>query len=200
MDNGGQFAARGEAPDWLAEFNMRNSPENLHDKKWMALGAKPDAPALRTLTYDQNHPGEFHALYRSSYYAQAAPFDFLRECIVREQLGQTGGLDFVCVLSSASALLGYEFGAHSPLMQQMVLQLDRQIEQLLADLGRAVGETGFSLALAGGHGAPPEPRPESRARMAVNGETLARNVATALAANRPGAVGEVRVPVPLSRY
>jgi Type I phosphodiesterase / nucleotide pyrophosphatase len=187
MDNAGQFVARGQAPEWLAEFNTRTSPDNLHDAKWMALGAKPDAPALRTLTYDQNHPGQFHALYRSSYFAQAATFDLLRECIVREQLGQNGGLDFVCVISNASALLGYEIGAHSPLMQQMILQLDRQIETLLADLGRALGETGFALALAGGHGAPPEPLAGRRARMVVNGETLARNLATALATNRPGA-------------
>lgn len=194
MDDGGQFAARGEAPDWLAEFNMHNSPENLHGAKWMALGAKADTPALRTLIYDQNHPAEFQALYRSSFFAQAAPFDFLRECIVRGQLGQTGGLDFVCVLSSASALLGYEFGAHSPLMQEMVLRLDLQIEQLLADLGRAVGETGFALALAGGHGVPPEPALEGRARMTVGGEALARNVATALAANGPSAVEKYVYP------
>ncbi len=159
MDNAGQFVARGQAPEWLAEFNTRTSPENLHGAPWMALGAKPDAPALRTLTYDQNHPGQFQALYRSSYFAQSALFDFLRECIMHEQLGQTGGLDFVCVLSSASALLGYQTGAHSPLMQEMVLRLDRQIEQLLPDLGRAVGETGFALVLAGGHGASPPRNP-----------------------------------------
>jgi Type I phosphodiesterase / nucleotide pyrophosphatase len=194
MDNSGQFAARGGAPDWLAEFNTRNSPENLHNAKWMAVGAKADAPPLRTLTYDQNHPGEFLALYRSSPFAQAAPFDLLRECIVRERLGQTGSLDFVCVLSSASALLGYETGGRSPLMQQMVLQLDRQIEALLADLGRVVGDTGFALALVGGHGAPPEPAPGSRMRMAVSGEALARSVATALAANKLGAVEKYVYP------
>jgi Type I phosphodiesterase / nucleotide pyrophosphatase len=187
MDSAGQFFARGDAPEWLAEFNTGTSPENLHNMKWMALGAKPDAPPLRTLTYDQNHPGEFRALYRSSYFAQAAPFDLLRECITREQLGQTGGIDFVCVLSSASALLGYETGARSPLMQQMVLQLDRQIETLLTDLGHAVGESGFAIAIVGGHGAPPEPPLESRARMAVGGEALAKHVAASLAANKLGA-------------
>ena len=152
MDSGGQFTARGEAPEWFGEFNTRNSPENLHGAKWMAIGAKADAPPLRTLTYDQNHPGEFQALYQSSYLAQAAPFNLLRECIMRERLGQTGGLDFVCVLSRASALLGYETGARSPLMQQMVLQLDREVEALLAELVRTVGESGFALALVGGHG------------------------------------------------
>jgi hypothetical protein len=194
MDSGGQFTARGEAPEWFGEFNTRNSPENLHGAKWMAIGAKSDAPPLRTLTYDQNHPVEFQALYRSSPWAQAAPFNLLRECIMRESLGQKGGLDFVCVLSSASALLGNETGARSPLMQQMVLQLDREIEALLAELVRTVGESGFALALAGGHGIPPEPAAESRARMAVNGEAVAQSVAKALDANKFGAVQKYVYP------
>jgi Type I phosphodiesterase / nucleotide pyrophosphatase len=194
MDSGGQFAARGEAPEWFGEFNTRNSLENLHGAKWMALGVKADAPPLRTLAYDQNHPVEFQELYRSSHFAQAAPFSLLRECIVRERLGQNGGLDFVCVLSSASALLGNETGARSPLMEQMVLQLDREIEAVLADLVRAVGESGFALALAGGHGAPPEPKPESRARMTVNGEALAQSVAKTLDANKFGAVQKYVYP------
>jgi hypothetical protein len=194
MDTGGQFTARGEAPEWFGEFNARNSPENLHGAKWMALGAKADAPPLRTLTYDQNHPVEFQALYQSSYFAQAAPFALLRECIVRERLGQTGGLDFVCMISGASAMLGYETGSRSLLMQQMVLQLDREIEALLADLGRAVGETGFALALAGGHGLPPEPTAESRARMAVSGEAVAQSIAKALDVNKFGAVQKYVYP------
>jgi hypothetical protein len=194
MDSGGQFTARGGAPEWFGEFNTRNSPENLHDAKWMALGAKADAPPLRTLTYDQNHPGDFQALYRSSPFAQAAPLNLLRECIVRERLGQGDGLDFVCVLSRASALLGYEIGGRSPFMQQMVLQLDREIEALLAELVRAVGESGFALALVGGHGAPPEPKAESRARMTVNGEALAQSVAGTLDANKFGAVQKYVYP------
>jgi hypothetical protein len=194
MDSGGRFAARGEAPEWLDEFNTRNSPERLHGAKWQALGVKADAPPLRTLDYDQNHPGQFQALYRSSYFAQEAPFEMLRECLVRERLGQNGGLDFVCVISGASSLLGNETGSRSPLMREMTLRLDRQMEALLAGLTRTLGETGFALAFAGGHGAPPKPSPESRARMAVNGEAVAQSVAKALSANRLGTVQKYVYP------
>ncbi len=194
MDGGGQFVARGETPEWLGEFNTKNSPENLHNAKWQAVGAKPGEPPLRTLTYDQNHPGEFQALYRSSYYAQAAPFELLRASLMQDGLGQTQGLDFVCVISSASALLGNELGARSSLMPQMALQLDRQIEALLADLVRTVGENGFALAVVGGHGAPPLPTSQTRARMAVNGETLAQSIAKTLAANQLGSVEKYVYP------
>ncbi len=194
MDGGGQFAARGDTPEWLGEFNTKNSPENLHNAKWMALGAKPGAPPLRTLTYDQNHPGQFQTLYRSSYYAQAAPFELLRESIVRERLGQSEGLDFACVISSAAAQLGHETGAGAHLMLQMALRLDREIEALLADLVRTVGENGFALAVVGGHGVPPLPSAQNRARMAVNGEALAQGVARALNANQFGAVEKYVYP------
>jgi Type I phosphodiesterase / nucleotide pyrophosphatase len=194
MDNGGQFTARGEPREWLEDFNAKHSPENLHNAKWVAVNAKPDAPALRTLAYNQNHPGEFQALYSSSYFAQTAPFDLLRELIVREALGQRDTLDFVTVLSRASALLGNETGSRSPLLTQMRLRLDRELEALLADLGRAVGDAGFSLALVGGHGAPPEPPAPARSRMAVNGEALAGNIAKALDANKFGAVEKYVYP------
>jgi hypothetical protein len=194
MDSGGEFATRGEAPEWLAAYNSRNSPETLHNARWLAAGAKPDAPALRVLTYDQNHPGGFTALYKSSPFAQSAVFDLLGECMERERLGQTDAFDFVCVLSTATAMLGYETGAQSPLMQQMVLQLDRRLEALMGDLVKAFGENGFNVALAGAHGAPPLPAPETRARMAVNGEKVAQAVAGALAANSFGAVRKYVYP------
>jgi hypothetical protein len=194
MDAGGQFATRGDAPEWLAAYNSRNSPESLHNARWLAAGAKTDAPALRVLTYDQNHPGVFTALYKSSPFAQSAGFDLLAECMERERLGQTEAFDFVCVLSSAAAMLGYETGAQSPLMQQMVLQLDRRLEALLGDLAKGGGENGFSIALAGAHGAPPLPAPETRARMAVNGESVAQAIAGALAANSFGAVRKFVYP------
>src|SRR5580704_8532944 len=103
MDAGGEFATRGDAPEWLAAYNSRNSPETLHNAKWLAVGAKADTPPLRVLSYDQNHPGGFAALYKSSPFAQSAGFDLLDECLQRENLGQSDTFDFVCVLSSATA-------------------------------------------------------------------------------------------------
>ena len=67
-------------------------------------------------------------------------------------------------------------------MKQMVLQLDQQLDYLLTRLKNGPGETAFNLVLAGAHGAPPDPAPESRARMAVLGESVARTVDRALRA------------------
>jgi hypothetical protein len=185
MDERGTFAARGAMPDWLAAYNRQKPIENLHNARWMAVMARKDAPPLRLLTYDGARAEDFFSLYRSSPFAQMAQFEFLAELVAREQLGQGGTSDLVCLLLGSTARLGYETGAYSPLMQQMILQLDRHVEFLLETLRRAPGEGGFSVVLAGAHGAPPAPAAETRARMAVPGEALAQSIQKALGAAGP---------------
>ncbi|SPF53644.1 hypothetical protein SBA4_5770005 [Candidatus Sulfopaludibacter sp. SbA4] len=155
IDDNGQFSTLPDPPDWLAAFNAARNPDSLHDARWLALGARPDAPALRTLNFSPERPAEFLALYKSSYYAQDVQFDLALELIAREKMGQTGTFEFLCILAGSTGLLGYETGAVSPLMRQLTLRLDRQIESLLNQLTKAPGEKNFSLVVAGAHGAPP---------------------------------------------
>ena len=114
--------------------------------------------------------------------------------MARERIGQGETQDFVCLLSGSSSLLGYETGGGSPLMPQMTLQLDRQLEGLLNRLTITPGETAFNLVLAGAHGAPPLPGADSRARMAVNGESIAQAVDKALTATGAGHVTRYLYP------
>jgi len=185
LDERGQFASRGAMPDWLAAYNRQKPIENLHDAHWMALMARAGAPPLRILTYNAAHAEDFLSLYRASPFAQMAQFEFLAELVLREQLGQGSTSDFACVLLGSTARLGYETGAYSPLMEQMILQLDRHVEFLLETLRRATGEGGFNLVLMGAHGAPPAPLPDARPRMAVSGEALAQGIQKSLGTNGP---------------
>lgn len=180
MDETGQFVAREKAPEWLAEYNRLHPIENIHNSKWMALGAGPDVPPLRTLTYNPACPEEFFALYRSSPFAQAAHFEFLRELIARERLGLGEGLDFLAVALAPLASLGYEVGADSPLIDQMVLNLDREIAFALGALNKLLGPGNYNLVFTAAHGAPRAPDAASRGRMAVSGEVLARSIERAL--------------------
>jgi hypothetical protein len=194
MHQYGRFATAGEAPDWLPGFNSLTPPENAQGAQWMAAGARQGAPPLRTLAFDPAHPEQFEALYRASPFSQAAQFDLLGEMLTRERLGQGSTVDFVTVLCGASELLGYEMGGRSPLMPQMILQLDKRIETLLAQLGRTVGDGGFNLVLAGAHGAPPLPSADARSGFSVNGEALAQAVDKALAASGAGRVRKYLYP------
>ena len=188
MDEGGRFVASGDAPDWLAGYNEQRGPDAHRNAKWLAVGAAPDAPPLRTLTWSADHASEFVTLYKSSPFGQGTQFDFAGELIAREKLGQGSTVDLVCLLSSSTALLGYEAGARSPLMQQMAMHLDRRIEALINQLAKVPGETAFNLIVAGAHGAPPEPTPEFRERAAVKGESVAQLVQKSLTATGMGRV------------
>lgn len=180
MDSQGQFNTRGNAPEWLAEHNGERPLDQLHDKKWTAVGAGAGLPPLRTLTYDPKRPEEFLALYQSSPFCQDAQFELLRKLIVAEKLGQGQTLDFVFVSLGSMALLGYEMGSSSALMGQMTLQLDRQIQQTLDLLNKAPWKNNYNLIFAAAHGAPPDPDPALRSRMAISGESVARAIGRAL--------------------
>ena len=195
MDPRGAFTTLGEPPEWLVEFNSLRPPDNYHDATWIALGAKAGAPPLRTLTYDAEHPEQFLNLFQASYLGQAAQFDLLTSLIEKERLGQGESFDFVCLLAGSTAKLGYEVGGGlSPLMLQMVLRLDQQLESLLGRLKAGPGENGFDLVLAGAHGAPRLPTEASRARMVVEGESVAQTVDRALAAGGLGRVTRYLYP------
>ena len=146
----------------------------------MAVNAAPDSPPLRTLTFDGERPREFLSLYQASPFGQTALFDFAGELVAHDKLGQGDDPDLLCIMDGSAALLGYETGGRSPLMSQMVLQLDRRVETLLNQLSHAVGENGFNLVLCAAHGAPPEPPPAARPRMAVAGEAIAQAVESAI--------------------
>jgi hypothetical protein len=188
MDERCQFASGADAPDWLADYNRLAPVESAHNAEWMALGARVGAPPLRTLRFDPNKPEEYLALYKSSPFAEEAQFAFLAELIARERLGQGDTFDFVCLVAGSSALLGYETGGRSPLMEQMTLQLDRHLEALFSKLDEKPGANAFSLALTAAHGAPPAPAEASRVRMAVRGGDIAHEVQRSLESNGNGSV------------
>lgn len=194
MDERGQFQTNGTSPDWVKPFNDRTGLDKLRDARWIVPGVRADAPPLRTLTYDANHPQQFFNLYRASPYAQDAQFDFVSELIAHEGLGQKSTTDILCVLCGSMELLGYETGGRSALMDQMVLQFDRRLETLLAQLSHSPGDAAFNLALVAGHGAPDAPPDAARARMAVDGESVAHRVEAALAAHGMGHVEKFLYP------
>jgi hypothetical protein len=180
----GSFAAQGKAEyaDWLAQFNQANDPAKLRNTSWIALGAKQGAPPLRTLTYDPARPEEFLALYWASPAGQLAQMNLVREVVAQQRLGQGQGMDLLTVALGSLALLGYEVGGDSPLMRELVLHLDKQVEALLAFLDKNLGPRNYALAFTAAHGAAPDPDGR-RAELAIPGEMVARTINQALSAH-----------------
>jgi hypothetical protein len=159
----------GAEAEWVDAFRQSHSPDRFKNAKWQALQADANAPPLRVLLDDP--ADDFMTLYNASPFAQETQFDFLRTAITEEKLGQGLGLDFVTVILSQTALLGYEVGADSPLMREMVLHLDRQIELTFEALKK---HPGVGLAFAAAHGAPDH---DGRR---VNGASIAQAINQAL--------------------
>jgi len=188
MDDRGEFSVNGgEEPIWMAAFNQQNSPENLRDAKWVALGARDSAPPLRTLGADN-----FYALYKASPYAQSAQIAMVRELIVQEKIG-AANFDMLAIVSEPMEMLGYETGADSPLMREMVLHLDRQIALLLDTLDHAVGAQNYAFVFTGAHGAPRGRETGTSPGIAVRGETVARVIEQALSGKPDAGAGKDRV-------
>jgi hypothetical protein len=163
-----------EEPAWMGAFRQSHSPDRFKNAKWQALQAEPNAPPLRTLVDDPARRDEFTALYNASPFAQEDQFDLLRSIIAEEKLGQGAGFDFVGVVLNSTALLGYEVGADSPLMREIVLHLDRQIESTLELLRRIAGPGNFGLAFTGAHGV------ASLGATAIDGAMVAQTIDKAL--------------------
>lgn len=193
-DEEGHFATHDDPPEWLDEYNRLKRIADFHGAEWLALGAKPGAPALRTLQYDPARPRDFLSLYEASPFGQGAEFEFFEELLTRERIGQGDTFDLACLLTGSTARLGYETGANSPLMHQMALHLDRQLNVLLDQLDRAPGRGMYDVVLVGAHGAPPEPPSFARPRMAVSGEGLAQSIQRTLAQAKSGRVEKYLYP------
>jgi hypothetical protein len=182
-DTTGRFVARGPAEnaDWFAAFSQASAAEKQRNTPWVALNAKKGAPPLRMLTYDAARPEDFLALYWASPYGQAAQMALVRELVTQEKLGQGPGIDLLAVALGSGGLLGYEVGGDSPLMRELVLHLDRQVEALLTLLDKNLGPRNYALGFTSAHGAPRDPEGRRNA-MAIPGETVARTVNQALSA------------------
>jgi len=198
LDATGHFYARGPAGDapWLVTFSHANAAENFRHAQWRAVGANKDTPPLRTLIYDEAHPEEFLALYKASPFAQSTQMALVREIVTQEKLGQGLGVDLLMVVLGSGALLGYEVGGDSPLMREMVLKLDRDVELLLGLLDKNLGARNYAFVFTSAHGATRDPNGK-RATLAVPGDTVARTINQALSAHYD--VGDRRKPY-VERY
>ena len=182
IDALGEFTVRGAEPAWFAAWRRQRPVEKYRNVEWMALGARQGSLPLRVLKYDPARVRDFIVLYKASPYALGAQFELARELIAREKLGENSGLDMVALSVGSPALLGYDAGGDSVLMDQMVLHLDREIERTLEFLLNTPGPGNFDLVFTAAHGAPAEPPADQRATLAIAGETVARALQDAIAA------------------
>jgi len=181
------FSGNGAAPfrfsgtepiSWLGRFNQEHSPESDRDRAWVATSAASGTPPMRTLRYDHSHPDDFLALLASSPFSQSMEMALLRELIVNQKLGLQAGDDTVVVLLESLGRLGAEVGGSSPLVDDEVSNLDREVSALLDLLATRLPPEQYQVVFTATHGAADMPNADSR----VSSAEIAGVVEKALAA------------------
>src|SRR5437899_3050536 len=111
---------RSDLPKWVQDFNDSKRPEKYLSQQWK------DSNALRKTTPRPGKEAGFYELTGSTPLANDYEFEFARELINREKLGDGRATDLLVIGLSANDILGHVVGPDSPQLEAMVLTSDRQ--------------------------------------------------------------------------
>ena len=141
---------RDEVPKWVQDFNSTR-PSKYWDREWKdAQGTVLRSTAHRT-GKDGSDAG-FYDVIGSTAFANEYEFEFAKELMVYENVGRGPATDLLSVSLSANDILGHQVGPDSPEMQQMALDLDRQLADFINFLGHQIGLANVWIALSADHG------------------------------------------------
>ena len=181
LDDSGRFVTSSyyanALPAWVAEFAKAHTDQRFYARAWKAADAAENAPALRVINSKE--------AYLASPFALDEELDFAREAVNAGQLGQNSTGDLLAVSLSPFYLLGLETGAESPLMRDMVLRLDRKLEELFGWLDTKLGADKYWVAFTATQGLPESPealKAEGIPAGHVSGEQVASAVNARLVA------------------
>jgi len=176
-------------PEWVTAFHKTHPALRLRGQVWKALGALDSAPPLRRI--DGEGAGglrDFFLNYLASPLAIEEQFQFARQAVIGEQLGQGPAGDLLTLSLSSLYLLGLEAGADSPLMRDMVARLDRHVEEFLKFLDDRLGAGNYWVAFTATQGV--MELPETVEAEGIRGGRVAgENVAAAVNARLSEAFG-----------
>lgn len=143
-------------PKWVEDFNESKRGEKYLNKEWKDA----DGKLLRTTAPQVNHNGKpmgFYELVGSTPFANDYEFEFARELITYEKLGDGPTTDLLIISLSANDILGHQVGPDSPEMKSMALTLDKQLAEFFDYLGHQIGLANVWIALSADHGVAPLP-------------------------------------------
>ncbi len=143
-----------QLPEWAQRFNSNKN----FDKYWNLEWKSGDKVLRSTAHKDANGKDlDFYDAIGPTPYGHDYQLEFARELVTNEKLGTGDTTDLLVVSLSSFDILAHKVGPNSPEMEAMTLQLDRQLADFFAFLGRQVGLANTWIALSADHGAAPMP-------------------------------------------
>lgn len=176
-DTAGSFATsswyRNELPQWLRAFNARKLVAGQLNGTWDLLLPReryhqvlPDdnpyeapLPGAVRPTLPLDIAAAYTASNKSPWLIKAVPgalhitTELALAALEGEQMGQDAITDLLAVSYSATDELGHEMGPRALEVEDMYLRLDREIERLLKELDKRVGEGNYTVFLTADHAA-----------------------------------------------
>lgn len=162
-------------PGWVQEFNASDAAEDyrkiwkLSNKPDTYLESGPDNVPYEGLFQGEQAPifphdlpalwaanGGFE-LIKATPFGNSLTLDFALEAVDRENLGADEITDFLAISFSSTDYVGHMYGVNSKEIQDTYIRLDEDIERLLKELDRKVGEGEYTVFLTADHGVVPVP-------------------------------------------
>jgi hypothetical protein len=147
---------RNELPSWAQQFNSAHGPQQYWNREWKDSGGN----ILRTTAPRNGKSGSaagFMEVVGSTPFANDYEFQFARQLIAAEKLGEGPATDLLIIGLSANDILGHQVGPDSPQMDAMLVSTDRQMADFFDFLGHQLGLANVWLALSADHGISPLP-------------------------------------------
>ncbi len=156
---------RTELPDWVRNFNDSQRAGKYLNREW-----KDDkGNVLRTTGPAPGKPADFYELVGHTPFANDYEFEFARELMTYEKLGDGPATDLLVISLSANDILGHQVGPDSPEMQAMALALDKELAAFFDFLGHQIGLANVWIALSSDHGVAPLPAIAAKLHIPANG-------------------------------
>ncbi|PYX34239.1 MAG: phosphodiesterase, partial [Acidobacteria bacterium] len=172
---------RSDLPKWAQDFNDSKRSEKYLNQDWK----DSDGKVLRTTKPAEGKLDSFYELVGSTPYGNDYEFEFARELVTSEKLGNGPATDLLIVSLSANDILGHKTGPDSADMQAMAMVMDRQLAGFIEFLGHQLGLANVWIALSADHGVAPLPQVAAKLRLPAAGlaaDKMRSQVNTALSA------------------
>jgi predicted AlkP superfamily pyrophosphatase or phosphodiesterase len=141
---------RDNLPKWVQDFNSTRPPQ-YWDREWKDAQGK----TLRSTAHRKGKDGSeagFYEVVGSTTFGNEYEFEFARELMTHENVGRGPATDLLSISLSPNDILGHQVGPDSPEMQQMALDLDRELAEFINFLGHQIGLADVWIALSADHG------------------------------------------------
>lgn len=141
---------RDELPKWVQDFNS-SRPSKFWDREWKDAQGVVLASTAHRKKKDGSDAGFFEVVGPTSF-GNDYEFEFARELVLYENVGRGPATDLLAISLSPNDILGHQVGPDSPQMQQMALDLDRELAEFINFLGHQIGLADVWIALSADHG------------------------------------------------